>query len=98
MISVMTASIRHLFGWLVSVFSSRKNLVLENLALSQQLLAVHAHRPRRRLTLPHKIFWVVLHRLWSGWKSSLILVTPRTVVGWDRSGFRLYWKWLSRAS
>jgi hypothetical protein len=25
------------------------------------------------------------------------LVTPRTVVGWHRAGFRLYWKWLSRA-
>jgi len=26
-----------------------------------------------------------------------MLVTPRTVVGWHRAGFRLYWKWLSRA-
>jgi len=24
-------------------------------------------------------------------------VTPRTVVEWHRAGFRLYWKWLSRA-
>ena len=36
-------------------------------------------------------------RLWSRWKEPLILVTPRTVVGWHRAGFRLYWKWLSRA-
>jgi putative transposase len=27
----------------------------------------------------------------------LVLVTPRTVVDWHRAGFRLYWKWLSRA-
>jgi hypothetical protein len=39
----------------------------------------------------------VLRRLWSGWKTPLVLVTPRTVVGWHRAGFRLYWKWLSRA-
>jgi putative transposase len=45
----------------------------------------------------HKLFWVVLRRLWSGWKRPLILVTPRTVIGWHRAGFRLYWKWLSRA-
>ena len=45
----------------------------------------------------HKLFWVVLRRLWSGWKRPLILVTPRTVIGWHRTGFRLYWKWLSRA-
>ena len=32
-----------------------------------------------------------------GWRWPLMLVTPRTVVGWHRAGFRLYWKWLSRA-
>jgi putative transposase len=26
-----------------------------------------------------------------------VLVTPRTVVKWHRAGFRLYWKWLSKA-
>jgi len=25
------------------------------------------------------------------------VVTPRTAVGWHRAGYRLYWKWLSRA-
>src|SRR5664280_1220825 len=45
----------------------------------------------------HKLFWVVLRRCWARWKEPLIQVTPRTVVGWHRAGFRLYWKWLSRA-
>src|SRR5271154_4008352 len=93
----MIAWLRHLLGWLVSAFRSREDLVLENLALRQQLLALHAKRPRRRLTAPHKLFWVVLRRVWSGWKGPLILVTPRTVVGWHRAGFRLYWTWVSRA-
>jgi hypothetical protein len=26
----------------------------------------------------------------------MILVTPETVVRWHRTGFRLYWTWLSR--
>jgi hypothetical protein len=30
-------------------------------------------------------------------KESLILVTPETVVRWHRAGFRLYWRWISRA-
>jgi len=89
--------LRHLLGWTISAFRSREDLVLENLALRQQLLALHAHRPRRRLTAAHKLFWVALQRLWSRWKEPLILVTPRTVVGWHRAGFRLYWRWLSRA-
>jgi putative transposase len=89
--------LRHFLGWVVSAFRSREDLILENLALRQQLLALHAQRPRRRLPASHKLFWVVLRRLWDKWKEPLILVTPRTVVGWHRSGFRLYWKWLSRA-
>ena len=47
-------------------FSSREDLVLENLALRQQLLALHAKRPRRRLTALHKLFWVALRTFWSG--------------------------------
>jgi len=45
----------------------------------------------------HKLFWVLLRQLWSGWKRPLVLVTPRTVVAWHRAGFGLYWKWISRA-
>jgi putative transposase len=92
----MFSSLRHLVGWIFSAFGSRKDLVLENLALRQQLLALHTKRPRRRLSARHKLFWVLLRKLWSGWQKPLILVTPRTVVAWHRAGFRLYWKYLSR--
>jgi hypothetical protein len=80
-----------------SAFGSRKDLVLENLALRQQLLALHRKRPRRRLSARQKLFWVLLQRFWSGWQKPLMLVTPRTVVEWHRAGFRVYWKWLSKA-
>jgi putative transposase len=97
-IPVMIVSLRHFFGWLVSAFRSREDLVLENLALRRQLLALHTQQPRRRLTVQHKLFWVALSTLWSGWTKPLILVTPRTVVNWHRAGFRLYWTWVSRVS
>src|ERR1700752_4883108 len=45
----MIVPLRHLLGWIVSAFSSREDLILENLALRQQLLTLHATRPRRRL-------------------------------------------------
>ena len=93
----MIISLRHLLGWILISFGPRKDLILENLALRQQLLALHTKRPRRRLSSVQKLFWVVLRRLWSGWQKPLILVTPRTVVEWHRAGFRLYWRWLSRA-
>ena len=88
---------RHLLGWLLSAFRSRQDLILENLALRQQLLALHAQPPRRRLTTAHKLFWVGMRKVWARWKQPLILVTPRTVVHWHRPGFRLCWKWISRA-
>jgi hypothetical protein len=40
----MIVSLRHLLRWMVSAFRSREDLVLENLALRQQLLALHAQR------------------------------------------------------
>ena len=94
----MIVSLRHFLGWLVSVFRSREDLVLENLALRRQLLALHAQQPRRRFTALHKLFWVALRTFSSGWAKPLILVTPRTVVNWHRAGFRLYWTWVSRVS
>jgi putative transposase len=96
MIPAMIASIRHFLGWIVSAFRSREDLVLENLALRRQLLALHAQQPCRRLTALHKLFWVALRTFWSGWTKPLVLVTPRTVVNWHRAGFRLYWTWVSR--
>ena len=92
----MILSLRHLLAWMVSAFRSREDLVLENMALRQQLLALHAQRPRRRLTALHKLFWVALRTCWSGWRKPLVLVTPRSVVNWHRAGFRLYWAWVSR--
>ena len=77
----MFSSLRHLIGWILSAFGSRKDLVLENLALRQQLLAFHTKRPRRRLSTRHKLFWVLLRKVWSEWQKPLILVTPRNVGG-----------------
>jgi len=93
----MIRAFRHLLGWLCCAFGSRRDLVLEKLALRQQLLALHSKRPHRRLSARQKLFWVLVQRFWSGWQKPLVLVTPRTVVKWHRAGFRLYWKWLSKA-
>jgi hypothetical protein len=79
----MFVRLRHLLGWVFSVFRSREELLLENLALRQQLLALHAKRPRPRLSSVDR---VVLRQVCSGWKKSLILVTPETVVRWHRAG------------
>jgi hypothetical protein len=33
------------------------------------------------------LFWLLVHRCWSGWKRALLAVTPETVVRWHRAGF-----------
>jgi len=68
-ILAMIPLLRHFVGWLVGAFRSREDLMLENLALRQQLLALRAKGPRRRLGSFDKVFWVALRKLWSGWKN-----------------------------
>jgi putative transposase len=57
-------------------------------------------RKRRlpRLKTLDRLFWIAIKRSWAGWQDCLLLVTPATVVGWHRAGFRLYWKLVSKAS
>jgi putative transposase len=85
-----------LFGTILRLFRARRNLLLENLVLRQQLAALKRGRPRARLALFDKLFWVLARRFWSGWKQTLIVVNPETVVQWHRAGFRLYWKLISK--
>ena len=77
-------------------FRSRRDLLLENLALRQQLAVLKQKHPQPRFALSDKLFWVMLSRFWAHWNRALILVQPETVVRWHRAGFRLYWTWLSR--
>jgi len=84
------------FGAMTRVFRARRSLMLENLALRQQLAVLKRKRPRPRLGALDKLFWVVARRFWSDWKESLLLVLPETVVRWHQAGFKLYWEMLSR--
>jgi hypothetical protein len=79
-------------GTLVRLWRPGRSLLLENLALRQQLAVLKRRHPRPRLDLLDKLFWVAVRRFWFGWQRSLIVVTPETVVRWHRAGFRLYWK------
>ena len=84
------------FGFFLRFLSSRRSLLIENLALRQQLAVFKRQHSRPRLTPSDKIFWLLLRRLWSSWKTALIVVSPETVVRWHRVGFQLYWRLISR--
>ena len=58
-----------ILGTFRSSVRSHRELVLENLALRQQLatLKYRSHGPH--LPASERLFWVVLSRLWPGWTS-----------------------------
>jgi hypothetical protein len=83
-----------LLAWILrAVFRSRRSLVLENLALRQQLAAFARAQKRPRLKPDDKAFWMALSKVWRDWRSSLVLVSPATVIAWHRRGYHRYWTW-----
>jgi hypothetical protein len=66
-------------------------VVLENMALRQQLRAVKRTTARVRVRTRDRLFWIVLARVWRNWRTALVLVQPETVVRWHRDWVRRRW-------
>ena len=78
----------------------RGDLVLETLLLRQQLAVLtrpSRRRPQVRLSAVDNVLWVLVRRLCRRWRQHLVVVTPDRVIRWHRAGWRLYWRWCSRA-
>jgi hypothetical protein len=72
---------------------SRARLQLELLALRHQLQVLQRTRPRRvRLAMPDRWLWVCLSRVWTEWRTALVIVEPATVVAWHRRSFGWCWR------
>ena len=69
----------------------RADLVIENLALRQQVTALKKERPRPPLEDTDRAFWVALRSSWPAWASRLVIVNADTVARWNRDRFRRYW-------
>src|ERR1700730_18169302 len=92
----MVDAIRLFVGAIPRLLRTRRRLLLENLALRQQLAALKRRHPRPRLAMFDRVFWVLARKFWSGWKQALMIVSLETVVRWHRSGFAMYWRAISR--
>ena len=86
-----------LFVLIRGLFVGRSNLILENLALRQQLTIQQRTIQRPKLKNKDRIFWSWLSQIWPDWKSNLIIVKPETVIKWHRQGFKLCWRWKSQS-
>ena len=48
-----------------------RELVLENLALRQQLMAMKRANGRPRLQARDRLFWIALRRIWTNWRTAI---------------------------
>src|SRR6267142_6014207 len=79
-------------------FRGQATLRAEIIALRHQLTVLQRTQKPKRLILRRtdRCLWVWLSRLWSEWRSALIIVKAETVIGWHRQGFQWYWTWKIR--
>src|SRR5256712_7456329 len=91
----MITLLLHLLRLLPFLCGGHRQLALENLALHQQLAVYKRTMTRPRLRAADRFFWVGLARVWAGWRQPLVIVTPATVLRWQRRRFREYWTKLS---
>jgi putative transposase len=92
----MITLLLHLLRLVPFLFGGHRQLALENLALRQQLAVYKRAIMRPPLRRTDRLFWIGFARIFTGWRQALVIVTPATVLQWQRRRFREYWTRLSR--
>src|SRR6266404_3417576 len=83
---------------LVSPFKTQARLEAEISVLRHQLNVLRRLAPSKpRLTVGDRLIFVWLYRLFPSRVNVMTIVQPETIIRWHRMGFRLYWRWKSRA-
>jgi putative transposase len=86
---------------LSSMWRTRAALQVEILALRHQIgVLQRSSRTRLRLTpVVDRLFWAALSRIWSDWRTALMIVKPATAIAWLSLPKTLYALiWLMRVS
>ncbi len=96
MLKPLFSRIKAAFQTIRSLFRSREDLALENLALRQQVAVLKRENPKPKIRWFDRAFWVGLRSFWLNWINALIIVKPETVVGWHKQGYKLYWNAISK--
>jgi transposase InsO family protein len=82
----------------ISPFKTKARLEAEIIMLRHQLNVLRRRaRPKPRLAVADRLLFVWLYRLFPSVLNAIAIVRPETIVRWHRAGFRLYWRWKSRA-
>jgi putative transposase len=87
-----------LLGTLTDLSRSKSELVAENALLRQQVIILRRQVKRPACTKTDRILLVLLASMVRTWKQVLFIVQPETLLRWHRQGFKLLWKYTSRAT
>jgi hypothetical protein len=83
---------------LAGLIRSRASLELEILVLRHQLNILRRRSPKRpTLSNFDRLIFAGLYSMAPNTLSALAIVKPESVIRWHRAGFRLYWRWKSKA-
>ena len=74
---------------------AHRHVALENLALRHQLAVYKKTVTQPKVHRSDRLFWVALSRVWAGWRQALVIVSPNTVLRWQKRRFREHWTKLS---
>src|SRR5260370_36655951 len=88
-----------LIVWMVAdLFRSRAALETEIWTLRQQINVLRRTAPKKQtFSSLDRLIFVCLYRLRPGVREALAILKPAPVIKWHPSGFRLYWRWKSKA-
>ena len=87
--------LRFLVWVILAALRPRALLVAENLCLRQQLGVLQRRNPQPGLRNADRQFWICASRWFEGWRGSLLIMKPETVLRWRRRGWGAYWAWRS---
>jgi putative transposase len=82
---------------LTDLSRSKSELVAENALLRQQLIILRRQVKRPACTRSDRILLVLLAKIVRSWKQAIVIVQPETLLRWHRQGFKLFWRYKSRA-
>ena len=80
----------------LSLLRPQHEVAMENLALRHQIMVLKRHTHRSKLHCSGRCLWILLARVTINWRNSLMSFQPETLIGWQRAGFKMLWRWKSR--
>ena len=88
--------LKSLFLFFRKLFTTKAQLILENLFLTKQLEILQRTFPKFEFRRTDRLFFCLIKDLLSNRKERIFIVKPETVIKWHRTAFRIFWSWKSQ--